>query len=214
MNTNLTEIAVILDRSGSMGTIKDSTIEGFNGFVDEQKKGTGEMNLTLVQFDTEYEVLYTRKNIQDVKCLEFHPRGSTALYDAIGRTINTLGREIACTAPAQRPGKVLVLIITDGEENASKEFTLEKVKEMITHQTDVYKWEFLFIGANQDAVLSGASLGIRANNTMAFTVDNDSNSRMYSRASAITSNYAATGVIDVPADQDADTVVSSTTSNT
>ena len=171
MNDNLTDMTVVLDRSGSMAAVRDDTIGGFNSVLEEQKQVPGLACLTLVQFDDQYEVVYEGRKLQDVPPLTtrtFVPRGSTALLDAVGRTIHAVGARLAALPKADRPGKVLLLIMTDGEENASHEFSRTQIFDMITHQRDVYAWEIVFIGANQDAVATGASYGIPAANALSY----------------------------------------------
>ncbi len=156
-------IAVVLDRSGSMESIRESTIEGFNEFLQGQKAVPGEATLTLVQFDNEYQVHHDATPLAGVPPLNdgtYVPRGSTALLDAIGRTINTLGARLAATPERDRPSRVLFTIITDGMENASQEFSREKIFDMITHQRERYGWQFMFLAANQDAIASGRDMGI------------------------------------------------------
>ena len=174
MRTNLADISVVLDRSGSMSSVKTDTIGGFNEFLKSQKECPGEAVLTLAQFDDRYEIVHDGKNIQDVPPLDdktFVPRGSTALLDAIGRTINATGARLSTMSEESRPSKVIFVILTDGQENASKELTREKVMEMIKHQTEAYKWDFVFLGANQDAIQAGASIGISAGNSMTYAAN-------------------------------------------
>lgn len=159
---NFTELIIVLDRSGSMGGIVDDTIGGINALISGQATSTGEVKLTLIQFDDKYGVFVDGKPIKDVPLLNkqtYVPRGSTALLDAIGRTINDVGARLAATREEERPSLVLFVIQTDGQENASKEFSHQKIKEMIAHQKDVYKWQFLFLGADQDA-FQGMSFGL------------------------------------------------------
>jgi hypothetical protein len=174
MNQNLTDINIVLDRSGSMSSIRVDTIGGFNTFLKAQKEVPGEATLTLAQFDDQYELIHNGKNIQDVPELTkatFIPRGWTALLDAIGSTIIATGARISALPEENRPGKVLFVILTDGEENKSSEFTREKINEMIKHQADVYQWEFVFIGAKQDAIKTGAGFGIKAGNAMSYAAN-------------------------------------------
>jgi uncharacterized protein YegL len=163
MKDGLTEIIAILDNSGSMADLTKDTIGGYNTFIKDQKSITGEATLTTVLFNTNYTVLHDRMNIQKVKQItekEYHTGGSTALLDAMGKTINDIGLKLHNTAEDERPSKVIVFIITDGEENASKEFTNEKIKEMVELQKNTYNWEFLFMGANIDAFSVAATIGI------------------------------------------------------
>ena len=174
MKDNLTDITFVLDRSGSMSVVRDDTIGGFNTFLNEQKNAQGEAQLTLIQFDDHYDIVYTAQNVKVVAELDattFVPRGWTALLDAIGRTINDTGARIGAMQEADRPSKVIFVILTDGAENASKEFTREKINEMIKHQTETYNWDFVFLGANQDAISVGSGLGISAGNSMTYAAN-------------------------------------------
>jgi len=169
MNQNLTEIVLILDRSGSMEGLEDDTIGGFNGFVKNQA-GLGETSLTTVLFDDRYEILHDGVDARKASLTreEYFTRGSTALLDAVGRTINDVGRRLGETPEASRPGKVIFVITTDGQENASREFGYGEVRRMITHQTEKYAWEFIFMGANIDVAEEGERLGIRGDRSFAF----------------------------------------------
>lgn len=169
MNKDLVEIIFVLDRSGSMSTIKIDTEGGFNTFIEEQKKAAGEVKVSLYQFDDKYETVYEGKPIKDVPALNLVPRNWTALLDAMGKTINNVGARLADTPEEQRPAKVIVVFMTDGGENASKEYTRDSVMKKIKHQEEVYNWNFVFIGANQDAIATAASVGINAKNAMTYT---------------------------------------------
>jgi uncharacterized protein YegL len=168
MNKDHTDITIILDRSGSMESIKTDVEGGFATFLEEQKKLPGKATLSLVQFDTEYEAVYSGKPIAEAPALKLVPRGPTALHDAIGRTINAIGERLSKLPEADRPGKVMVVIITDGHENSSSEFSAAMVKDMITHQTEKYSWDFTYLGANQDAVLVASQMGILSSKSMTF----------------------------------------------
>lgn len=168
-------IVVILDRSGSMGTIKDDAIGGFNTFVEEQKKLGGNASLTLVQFDDKYDLVYDDIPLDEVPLLDnntFVPRGMTALYDAIGKTINKISNRITNPCPAcNKYGStenVVVAILTDGMENYSREFNQHNINEMISHQRDHHNWNFIFLAANQDAFATGTKIGIRINDTFSW----------------------------------------------
>ena len=189
---NKTDITIILDRSGSMASVKDDTIGGFNNFLSEQQKVEGEASLSLVQFDDQYEVVYEDREIHVAAPLTdstFQPRGSTALLDAVGRTINSVGRRLAALPESERPDKVLLVVMTDGFENASHEFTAAKVSEMINHQRNVYSWEFMFIGANQDAVLSAREIGIPAAAALTYAANSDGTQIAYSLVAEKIGNY-------------------------
>jgi hypothetical protein len=166
---NLTHITVILDRSGSMAAIDSDTVGGFNTFVEEQQKAPGEATMTLIRFDNDCKADYTDKPIKDVpKLRSVEPRGMTAMLDAIGKSINELGEKLAKLPEEKRPSRVIVVIITDGEENASKEFNHVQIKEMVEHQHKKYAWQFSYLGANQDAVLAARNMGISAANSSSF----------------------------------------------
>jgi uncharacterized protein YegL len=170
MNKNLTEIIFLLDRSGSMAGLESDTIGGFNGFIKKQGQVEGETLVTTVLFDDEYEVLWNGIAANQAKLTEeeYFVRGSTALLDAVGKTILDVGYRFSKTSEEQKPGKIIFVITTDGMENASKEFTYKKVKELIGHQQEKYNWEFIFMGANIDAAKEAESIGITMDNAYNF----------------------------------------------
>lgn len=162
-NPNKTLIIVVLDRSGSMESVRNDTIGGYNTFLAEQKKQPGDCELFLARFDHEYEIVHDNVNIASAPELNtetFVPRGSTALYDAVGRTINAVGATLSKKPENERPGKVVFAIITDGHENASKEFSHQKISQMIKQQTEKYSWKFTYLGATLDAKEIALDLGI------------------------------------------------------
>lgn len=170
-----TDITIVLDRSGSMQSIREDTIGGFNAFLNEQKKTDEGDRLTLVQFDTQFETVHDNVPLSEVPELTtetFVPRGGTALLDSLGRTINATGARLAALDEKERPEKVIFVIITDGEENSSREFNgpdgHKQVMDMIKHQTEKYSWQFMYIGANQDAIQVGHALGIAAGSSMSY----------------------------------------------
>ena len=163
-----TDITMVLDRSGSMQSIKDDTIGGFDAFISEQGRLPGRCTVSLVQFDNVYEEVYTGRDLADVPGLTLVPRGSTAMLDAIGRAVNATGARLAALAEDQRPGTVIVGIMTDGLENASREFTYPMVKALIEQQEQVYGWTFMYMGANQDAIEVGASLGVARDRSLTY----------------------------------------------
>ncbi|MEI7864128.1 MAG: vWA domain-containing protein [Chthoniobacterales bacterium] len=174
MNQQLTEIAFILDRSGSMQSQLDGTIRGFNSFLREQREAPGLARFTLVLFDDRYETPYASIPISEAVDLHkrsFVPRGRTALLDAIGRTIDELGARLAAIPESARPGQVMVAILTDGLENASEHFTHREVSERIAHQRDIFQWQFFFLGANQDAIATAAAMNIDRRAAMNFVAD-------------------------------------------
>lgn len=160
MRKDLTDVTVVLDRSGSMSSCQQEAQNGVNHFVKEQQSVDGECLFSLIQFDTEYEFVHRGVPIKDVPEFTLVPRGMTALLDAVGRAINEAGERLAAMAEDQRPGLVIFVIVTDGHENSSHEFTKEQIKEMIERQQRDYQWKFTFLGANQDAFASAASYGV------------------------------------------------------
>lgn len=174
MNKNLTEIAFVLDRSGSMSTVTEAAISGFNEFLRDQKNVAGRARITLVLFDNEYLVPLDALPLEEAVDLDtttYVPRGSTALLDAIGTTIDRLGSRLEAISEADRPGQVIVAILTDGYENASEKYTWSEVSKKILEQTNSYKWQFLFLGANQDAIATAANLSIAAANAAPYIAD-------------------------------------------
>ena len=155
-----------------MQSIASDVIGGFNGFLAEQQRQVGDCRLTLIQFDDQYEVVYAAEPIAHASRLTvdlFQPRGSTALLDAIGRTIDGTGGRLAALSEDERPDRVMLVIITDGLENASSDFTRARIFDMISTQRDVFHWSFLFLAANQDAIAEGASVGIGAQQSLNFS---------------------------------------------
>lgn len=170
-NPSLTHLYFLLDRSGSMQSIREDTIGGFDAFIAEQRTLPGQCRVTLAQFDDRYEVVYTDRPIQDVPSLDLKPRGMTALLDAIGRLVSDAGAALESLPESERPGTVIVGIMTDGLENASKEWTHQAIKTLIERQSQTYSWEFLYLGADQDAIEVGAGLGVPASRSMTYSRD-------------------------------------------
>lgn len=172
MNKNLTEMVFILDMSGSMSHLTDDTIGGYNSLLNEQKKQEGDANVTTVLFDDRYILLHDRKNIKEVEELttkDYMPCGSTAMLDAVGKTIVSVGQKLAAMKEEDRPGNVVVTIITDGMENSSVEYTWDKIQAMIKEQREKYSWIFTFIGANIDVKKVSNDLGIDSRLSKKYT---------------------------------------------
>lgn len=189
---NLTEIICIIDRSGSMGSIKSDAIGGFNSFIEEQKKVSGEANVTLTLFNHNYVISYSGKPLSEVEHLNentYVPSGTTALLDAVGRTIDDTGHRLSNTHEEERPAKVIVTILTDGLENASKDYTRRQVFDKIKHQREVYKWEFVFLAANQDAFAEASKIGIEPNMTVNFKATGEGTRRAYEVQSEIVKKH-------------------------
>lgn len=168
-NADLTHLYFLLDRSGSMQSIREDTIGGFDAFIAEQRSHAGDCRVTLAEFDDRYDVVYSDLPIDQVPGLQLQPRGTTALLDAIGRLVTDAGTHLASLPESERPGTVVVGIMTDGHENASKEWTHPAVRALIRQQTETYAWEFLYMGADQDAIEVGTSLGVPAARSMAYS---------------------------------------------
>lgn len=192
MKKGYTDITIILDKSGSMMDIKEQTIEGFNSFLEKQKVVPGKATISLIQFDSTFLNVYTAKPIKEAERLTektYAPDGYTALLDAIGRVINETGARLKNMAKDQRPGKVLVVILTDGQENRSKLFNNDKIAEMISHQKDVYKWDFVYLGANQDSFSIANKMNIDAGQTLNFCATTKGIGTAFDTVSTYTANY-------------------------
>jgi hypothetical protein len=168
-----THISIILDRSGSMQSIRDDIVGGFNSFLGEQQTAPGQATLSLVQFDSTdpYEVVHQFKELQKVPELTretFVPRGATPLLDALGRGINDLESQISGMEPPARPSKVVVVVITDGQENASQEFSKEQIQKMIENKQKLKDWQFVFLSADLDAIKDALAGGFKQGSTLAF----------------------------------------------
>ena len=171
-----TDITIILDRSASMSSIKSATIEGYNSFLKEQKSSKNDSAISLIQFDDQYETVYENQNIESVANLNnksFEPRGMTALIDAIGLTINSTKKRIKALPKDERPKSTIIAIITDGFENASTKYTRKEIYKMIRKREEKDQWNFVFIGANQDAIHEAHSFGISGDKALTFSADSN-----------------------------------------
>lgn len=174
MRKGLTEIVFILDRSGSMSGLEADTIGGYNSLMERQKKEEGEAYISTVLFDDTCEVLYDRVNLDKIKPMtekEYYVRGCTALLDALGGAIHHIGNVHKYAREEDRPEKTLFIITTDGQENASHQYTYEKVKHMVERQKEKFGWEFLFLGANIDAIAEAGRFGIKADRAVNYNCD-------------------------------------------
>ena len=175
MKKGLTELVFIIDRSGSMSGLESDTIGGFNSLLEKQKKEEGEALVSVVLFDDQMEVLYDRKEIQKVEPMndrQYYVRGCTALLDAVGGAIHHIGNVHKYAREEDVPEKTLFIITTDGMENASRMYSYEKVRQMVEHEKEKYNWEFLFLGANIDAIRVAGRFGIKP--SRAVNYENDS----------------------------------------
>lgn len=174
MTSNYSEIAFILDRSGSMESLREEAVLGFNEFLREQQESSENRRLSLILFDDEYLIPIDSVPVAEITPLtaaDFEPRATTALLDAIGKTIDDMGERFANMAEADRPAGVVFAILTDGYENASRHYTWRAVADRIKHQADVYKWKFMFLGANQDAIATASNLNISQKDAALFAAD-------------------------------------------
>jgi uncharacterized protein YegL len=189
---NFTSINVVIDRSGSMGHLTHDTIGSFNSFLTEQKAVPGEAAFTLCTFNQDYSLVHDFIKLgaaPDLDAKTYRPSGNTALFDAVGTTINSVGARLAAMPEDERPSKVIFLIITDGMENASTRFTREQIRDLIEHQRTKYSWEFVFMGANIDAVDEGTSIGISAQNSLNYDATSIGTRGLYSNVSSSLSSY-------------------------
>lgn len=176
MKKGLTELVFILDRSGSMSGLEADTIGGFNSLINKQKMEEGEALLSTVLFDDRAEVLYDRvplNRIEPMNDKQYYVRGCTALLDALGGAIHHIGNVHKYAREEDRPEKTIFIITTDGMENASRRYTYKKVKSMVEHQRNKYGWEFLFLGANMDAIEVAGRFGVQANRAVNYECDSE-----------------------------------------
>jgi len=173
MNKEYTHISMVIDRSGSMATCWNDVVGGYEQIIKENKAAPGDCTFTVAAFDTEYDLVEDFTDIQNVdEKLKVNPRGGTALLDAIGKTIVSVGEKFAKMKEVDRPAKVIMLIQTDGEENSSKEFTKDAIKKLIDEHTNVWKWQFQFLGADLKSVNEAKSWGINAANSSVYSTAN------------------------------------------
>jgi len=192
MKKGLTELVFILDRSGSMSGLESDTIGGYNGLLEKQKQEEGEAVITTVLFDDHVELLHDRINLRGVAPItekEYYVRGTTALLDAVGKTISKIGNAQKHTAEEERAEWVLFVITTDGMENASREYSLKLVREMIERQKTRYGWEFLFLGANIDAAETAESFGIHRDMAVNYNPDGEGTRLNYQVLSDVVTTY-------------------------
>jgi hypothetical protein len=168
-DSTLTHLYFLLDRSGSMQSIRTDTMGGFDAFIEEQRSAPGRCRVTLAQFDDRYDDVYVDRDLADVPPLVLNPRGRTALLDALGRLISEAGERLAALREDERPGTVVVGVMTDGLENASREWTHPRIKALIEQQSRDYGWQFLYLGADQDAIEEGSKLGFAAERSMTYS---------------------------------------------
>ena len=194
MMKNLTEIVFILDRSGSMAGLEDDTIGGFNAMIEKQKNEEGDAFVSTILFDNYIEVIHDRVDIRKVRPMtrrDYYVRGCTALLDAVGRTIRHIGNVHKYAREEDRPAKTLFVITTDGMENASREYSYERVRRMIEHEKEKYGWEFIFLGANIDAAREAARFGITEDRAVNYHADSVGTAVIYEAVSEAVCNVRA-----------------------
>lgn len=194
MRYDLTELVFVLDRSGSMHDLAKDAIGGYNSTIEKQKKEEGEARVTTVLFDDTVEKIVDCAPIAQVAPLTsetYYPRGCTALLDALGRTIDEIGARLAATPEEERPANVVFVVMTDGYENASREYSLKKVREMIALQQNTYSWTFIFLGANMDAVSEAGRLGVDVAWSRTYSATSGGQSSAYMATSKAVSSLRA-----------------------
>jgi uncharacterized protein YegL len=194
-----TELVFILDRSGSMAGLEGDTIGGFNAMIDEQKKLEGDVIVSTVLFDNYHQVLHNRVNLKEVSPMtkdDYFVRGTTALLDAIGRSIRKIHGVYCETLKEDRPDKVMFIITTDGMENASREFSYDKVKNKIQEMKSRYNWEFIFLGANIDAVNVAKQFGINKERAVRYHADEEGTKKNYRAMNKAVTSYRHSAMID------------------
>jgi uncharacterized protein YegL len=199
MKEKVTELVFILDKSGSMAGLEADTIGGYNAMLKKQQKAEGEAIVTTVLFDHNYELLHDRINVKGISPItedDYEVGGTTALLDAIGFTLQKIINVQRKTTENERAEKVLFVITTDGMENASREYTTEKIKKMIEHQKDKYGWEFMFLGANIDAVSTAAEFGIEEDFAVEYHADHIGTQLNYEAVSEAVTNIRSGKKID------------------
>lgn len=199
MKNNITELVFILDRSGSMAGLEQDTIGGFNAMIEKQKKETGECYISTVLFDNVSEVLHDRVRLSDIKPMtdkEYTVRGCTALIDAIGGAIHHIGNIHKYARPEDVPEHTMFIITTDGMENASQRYSSDEVKKMIERQKEKYGWEFLFIGANIDAVETARRYGINEDRAVNYNADAKGTGILYESVACAVSNVRRCASLD------------------
>ena len=199
MKNNITELVFILDRSGSMAGLESDTIGGFNAMIEKQKKEDGECYISTVLFDNVSEVLHDRVKLTDIRPMtdkEYTVRGCTALIDALGGAIHHIGNIHKYARPEDVPEHTMFIITTDGMENASQRYSSEQVKRMIERQKEKYGWEFLFIGANIDAVETAKRYGINENRAVNYNADAKGTGILYESVACAVSNVRKCASLD------------------
>lgn len=207
-NPDLTLIGILVDRSGSMQSCRIDMEGGIKSLLAEQAKADNPIEVTMAQFDTTYDIVYPPTPIKAAPTYVLQPRGGTALLDGMGRFITETGEALAKKKEKNRPGKVLIVVVTDGQENSSHEWTRKAVKDLITQQRSIYQWDFVFLGANMDAVAEADSFGISRGSAMSFNTANSASTM--DSLSSYASTYNLVGAAAFSAEDREDAVLPST----
>lgn len=190
---NFTAVGLIVDRSGSMNRLREDAEGGVNAFIDKQREIDGEIVLSLTDFDTVVEVKENLTPIANVERYTLLPRGNTALYDAIGETVTIMGEQLAAMDEDQRPSKVILVIVTDGQENSSHEWNREQVADLLKRQQERFAWEIMYLSASPEAFADGRDLNIRRDHTHSIPKGVHGMSSSYAGAAETVAVYATTG---------------------
>jgi hypothetical protein len=197
MNKEYTYIYMVLDESGSMSTRRADVIGSVNSFIKKHKEIPGKADITIRTFNDKHNIILNNKDLYSTGDLHensYYPMGSTALYDAIGLGIDTLGGILREKNPKDRPDKVIFIIQTDGEENSSVVYKLQDIKEKIQHQTSKYNWEFVFVGVTSESVLNAQDMGIPKDNTMAYINSSKGTQQTFDSLASNSVCYRSSGV--------------------
>lgn len=187
---------LIIDRSGSMHSVKDDAEGGIRDFISEQKALSGKATLSLYQFDTEHDTVYSLTPLAQVRKYTLSPRGGTALLDGVGFAVTSEGEKLAALPEGERPGKVIVVIATDGGENQSREYSKTQVRGLTTEQQSRYGWQFIYLGANQDAFAEAGGMGIASPGSLNYAASSVGTRSAYAAASAASIRYATGAAAD------------------
>ena len=194
---NYTDLNIILDRSGSMSSIAPDITGGIQSFLKKEKESGDDTKVSLYQFDDIYETIFIDKLITEDINIPLVPRGTTALLDAVGKTMASVGEKLDKLPEDERPNRVLFLVITDGAENSSREFSFEDVKKNIKHQRETYAWDFVFLGTTEDALFQGEGMGIGKGSTRGFTRSSADIMNMFSQVSDSYTSYKSLNRADL-----------------
>jgi hypothetical protein len=186
---------LVVDRSGSMHSLRASAQDSINEFITAMDLNDGvHRTLSIAHFDHEYELVTPSMPVKDCPAFRLEPRGSTALLDAMGRAVDDFGAELAAIPEDRRPGRVVLAIVTDGFENASRTFTWDDINAKVRHQERAYKWEIMYLAADEDAIATAGKLGVRAGNSMGYSASAAGSSAAYNSAFRTISGFTGTGV--------------------